>query len=198
MIGEYRFYQNGGLVASQKNLITTAGRGLIVDFHAGIVNRLVGSIGLGIGGTAPTLSDSSLEAQVWRGDIKAAMPKYSSNSVIYKATLSQGINAKIYEVGAFASGTMGGVANMTISRNQDLEPWSETTFNSTNSRLGTSLRITANASSTKTATLSQLYDLSTTLPNDKVTVALTNASASVTGISIRFLTDSSNYFANIS
>lgn len=162
MRGKYTFKQDGRVVAESENLITTAGKRVIIDYIAGYTQRIAGAILLGIGNTAASLSDKSLNFEVSRVPVDLASADYSNNAVVFKGQVPAEQSFTVYETGIqtlYVTGQEFG-SMMLLDFDSSSDDWSEGTFVTTNSRTGEALQLTSTASTSKTANLPGLfYDL---------------------------------------
>lgn len=103
MRGTYRFYQDGELIASHKNLLTTEGKRLILRYLAGQAPSLGGAIGLGVSATPATVDDFRLGFEVDRAVVDLRSADYANNVVLFKGTLPQEAEYIIYEAGLWSA-----------------------------------------------------------------------------------------------
>lgn len=197
MRGKYTFKQDGRVVAESENLITTAGKRVIIDYIAGYTQRIAGAILLGIGNTAASLSDKSLNFEVSRVPVDLASADYSNNAVVFKGQVPAEQFFTVYETGIqtlYVTGQEFG-SMMLLDFDSSSDDWSEGTFVTTNSRAGEALQLTSTASTSKTANLPGLfYDLSGYSDVDQFVLAYRANNAFVASAQVRFKTDSSNYY----
>ena len=197
MIGKYTFKENGVIVGESYNLITTAGRKAIIDYMAGYTARLAGGLVVGIGTLAATLSDKTLQFEVGRCPVDLSAADYANNAVVFKGQLPAELECTIYEVGAKTLPTSSAMydSQLLLDFNSS-DTFSAGTLSPTNSRLGQALNITAAASTTTTSVISNIfYDLSGYGPSDQFTLIYRANNAFVSNLTMRFKTDSSNYYA---
>ena len=197
MIGKYRFIQDGAVVAEGTNLITTEGRRVILDSISGnLPSKLVGSLAVGVGSTAAATSDVTLDFEVSRVDVDVSTPDYVNESVIYKADFPVQSEFIAYEAGAYYSDSevLAGDSYLILNIDQDYDTWTAGTYNSTNSRLGEALRLTATTSGTTTSDQAvNALDLSQYSNSDEFVMAL-YSSGNTSNVKVQFKTDGSNYY----
>ena len=197
MIGKYTFKQDGEIVGESYNLITNAGKKAIVDYLAGYVGRLAGSLAVGIGSAAASVNDTSLQFEVNRPKVELSSADYANFGVVFKAQLPAELAAVIYEVGAYSGSEALSEfdSRMLLDFDQNLDAWSAGSFTTTNSRLGSALTLSAAASTTTTSNLTGIsFDLSGYSAADQFTFVYRANNAFVSAIGIRLKTDASNYF----
>lgn len=185
-------------------MITTEGKNQIKRYLAGYVPYIAGSIGLGIGSVAETLTDKTLQHEVVRVDVTSLTYNFATNKLIFKGTLPPQFAGTIYEMGLFSNTTN----NPTLGSRQltafdsILEDWRNLSDNSVatyavpNSRVGgDALLHTPLAAATSTSYLRNLnYDFSYNTAADKFSFAYANVNTNVSANTVKFLTDSSNYY----
>jgi hypothetical protein len=178
-------------------MITNAGRKAIIDYMAGYNPSLAGAILLGIGNTAPSLTDGSLQFEVFRVPVDTISADYANNAVVFKGQVPADQEFVVYEAGIqtlYQSGVDFGSLSLLNFNNYEL--WSVGTFDSTNSRLGQALRVTAAASTTATASLSGIfYDLSGYSAADQFTFVYRANNPFVSNLILRLKTDATNYYS---
>ena len=197
MKGSYTFKQNGEVIGKSNNLLTSAGKKAIIDYMAGYIPRIAGSIALGIGSTAANIADKSLGFQVVKVPVTLASADYTAGAVVFKGTVPVGHELTIQEAGVYTGDSTVGEFDSQglLDFNQNVDIWSAGTFTSANSRLGSMLTVTAAASSSATATLSGVYfDLSRFLDTDQFLLAYRASNAFVANFQVRLKTDASNYY----
>lgn len=196
MKGVYTFSQNGRVVGTQENLITTAGRKTLLEFVAGYQRILVGTLSVGVGSAAAAVSDRGLNFEVSRQAVIGTGIDYGNNSVIFRSQLPATEEYVLYEIGA-SSSTLESVpfGSMLLLDFNPLDAWTAGTWVATNSRMGSALQLTSAASTTTETSLSGLtVDLSGYSDLDKFVTAIRANNAFVGSLAIRFMTDASNYF----
>lgn len=196
MKGTYRIYQDGKLIAEQSNLITTEGKKAILRYLAGHSGAIARSLAVGTGTAAATLTDTKLQFEVSRANVSIISPDYVTQKVVFKATLPQGAQFAIWEIGALTVAETELYGKMLLTFDQETELWSAGTFQSDVTRIGAdSLRVNAALSTTTTSTLSDIFmetgDYSDT---DKFSMAYIPQDTNLNSLKLRLKTDASNYF----
>lgn len=113
--GSYNFYQDGDLVASQKNVVTWNGHRTILRYLAGLIEGFGGTIGVGISSTAATATDTNLGYEIGRAPVNMrsvksygtetlanGVPFLQGAQLVFRGTLPDTFVGKIYEVGMFS------------------------------------------------------------------------------------------------
>lgn len=196
MIGTYRVYRSGLLVAEQNNLITDQGRRHILRYLAGQEPALAGAIAVGAGQVEPVGADLHLTYEFERSTIYLISPSYIDKRIIFKSTLSRQTVGTIYELGLYSNSFNSFNTGSFVSFDSITEGWSDGTFESGNQRIGRdALRLTASTSGSKTSSLiSSGLDLSSYANNDKLILAFYCLDGNTSSIRIRFKgSDSSSY-----
>lgn len=196
MQGLYRFYQDGKLIAQQKNLVTTDGKRAIMRYLAGYSGAIARSIAVGTGQVAPTITDTKLGFEIARAGIVVVSPDYVAQTLVFKATLPQWDEFTIYEIGALSVSENELYGKMLLTFDSETEFWSVGTFQTDASRIGAdALRLNAAASATTTSILSDLYmETSDYLDSDRFSLAFQPQDANLSALKIRLKTDDTNYF----
>lgn len=200
MKGVYRIYRDDELVCEQENLITTAGRNIILKYLAGLTPLYGNCLVAGTQATAANVADTKLGFEFMRGEVKFKGVEYSTNRVIFKAPMDINDAGKIYEVGMFPSiqsgGSSGFGGQLLNNFDPDLQELSGGTVNTTNVRVGAqSYSVSATASSTTTASNSNFtQDFSGYADTDSFTLAYFINDAYTANIKVRLKVDNSNYF----
>lgn len=113
MIGEYRFYKSGQLVHTQPNVITTAGKSMIIHYLAGSVQSWAGAIAVGSIGIPATVGDTQLGFEYGRSDIQLRSPRYVPAEgttperweVVFRSQVDPLLSGYVYETGLFNLGS---------------------------------------------------------------------------------------------
>lgn len=197
--GEYRFYRHGELIATHKNLITTAGKAHIMRYLAGANQQIGDSIAVGIGEVVPTLTDARLGFEVDSRPLDQIGVNTVDSKLVFKASLLPGVYLSISEVGLWAnrsavSTTGVGNSRLLTNANPATESWIGATWDA-NSRLSTeSLLLTPAASNTAAAQFSNFtQDLSAYSNSDEFLVAY-EAVANVDSMLVYFHTTDQDYY----
>lgn len=145
MQAQYNIYADGLLVCSAKNLITTQGKNRIRQILAGKTTGFASSILVGVGATAPTADDTTLDFTVEGATILNTMVDDVTNKIFFKTSLPVDKQYKIYELGCYAAdGTTAKQyqQNSLLLSFGELTTWTDSsgthTLNSTNTRIGVS------------------------------------------------------------
>jgi hypothetical protein len=196
VIGTYRFYQNGELIAEKQNLITDSGKRVILRYLSGQTTVLAKSLAVGTSSVAAAGTDAKLSFEVSRADVNVTSPDYINQKVIFKATLPQSDEYAIWEVGALTTGEQDVLGKMLLTFDSGAEPWSVGTFQSDVNRIGgDALRVNAALSTTTTSTLTDiLLDVNEFSDTDKFTLAYAPVDANLQTLKIRLKSDASNYY----
>lgn len=178
-------------------MITTAGRLHIKKYLAEIVPHIAQSIALGIGTSPESVEQTTLDFEVIRADITNISYDFTTDRIIYKATIPPSFVGTIYEAALFSqsSNTLAqGFGSTMITAFDTGELW--TGSFATGTRYGADgLSLTPAASSTVTNTLSGLSrDFSGYSDNDQFSFAFNVGNANTSTLSFMFMTDSSNYY----
>lgn len=185
-------------------MITTEGKNQIKRYLAGYIPYIAGSVALGLGATAETLLDKTLQHETARVNITSLTYNFATNKLIFKGSLPNQFAGSIYEIGLFSSTvdkpTLG--SRTLTSFDSTLEDWrnladgNPVSYASTNARVGgDSLLHTPLTSTTMTSYLRNLnYDFSYNTAADKFSFAYANVNTNVSANTVKFLTDSSNYY----
>lgn len=191
MIGVYRFYQQGKLIAEHKNLLTTEGKRLILRYLAGQSPNLGGAIGLGVSAVAATVDDFKLGFEIDRIPVDLRNADYTNNIVIFKGTIQQDITFNVYEAGLWSS-----VANVLSGQfdskllttfDTDVENWTNVTVDTTANRTSeSSVKISAGSSATTESRLETEMDLSGYSGNDTFLLAFSKTNNNIASIAMVF------------
>lgn len=164
-------------------MVTAKGQKALLGSIAGTAT-FGNSLGFGVGSTAPSLTDISLEYELLRVPVNAKIVK--GNSIIFTATIPAEEHFTFYEVGVFGSSALD--MDLTLS-----------TFNNTievidgGSNTGTNVRVGgAGIISTGTVTVFISADLSDGNPRDYFSLAC--YSATNKSVTLKFYSGSS-YFS---
>lgn len=202
MKGTYKFYQGGVLIATSENLVTEAGRKHIMRYLGGLVSNLGGSIAVGLGASAASTTDTTLNFEWDRAIVSLSSADFTSNKIVFKGTIAPGAVGTIYETGLYSEPSMDNGRTydsklLFAFGNGDIEPWQSGTYANTNNRVSpNALRVTASTSSSTTATLNGIsLDLSGYSNSDIFKIAFKPTNSNVTNFNIRFVgADTSSYY----
>lgn len=160
----------------------------------------------GVGTATESAGDIALNLETSRSPLNLTSYDFVENRLVYKATVPDEYVGKIYEVGLYsleASPLSGEFGSRNISTfDSETEVWADpadgtvTPFSTTNTRIGSdSLRHSHAASTTLTSALRELtIDLSGYSAADSFTIAYNVGTANTSQLSVRFMTDASNYY----
>lgn len=197
MRGEYRFIENGKIVARVENLITTAGKRVIMQYLAGMRSGLASHIAVGSVNNAAALTDTELAFEFARGEVTSVSPDYTNTLLVYKARLDQNAAGQIYEAGLWSTTDFGSeyVSRLLLDFDSNTDIWSAGSF-VTGSRVGVDmLRLAPATSTTVTANRNDTYyDLSGYSNSDEFRMTYNVGNANTASVALRFYTDASNYY----
>lgn len=190
MKGTYRFYQDGELIATQKNLITTEGERLILRYLAGSATSLGAAIGLGVVETTATVNDKRLGFEVYRASVDVRSIDYDANTVLFKGAIDQNAVFNLYEAGLWSTETNAlGATDSTFLTTFDLtsEAWTNVTADVTFPRTSEdSIRVDATANATTSPRLEVDMDLAGYSPEDVFVLAFYKADSNIASITLYF------------
>lgn len=201
MIGRYRFYQNGKLLAESRNLITGAGQELILRKLADQSVTLGGAIAVGVSEITPNTGDKHLGFEVDQVPVSVKSIDLNNLFVIYKATLALEKQYSIYEAGLWSQGSEA-ISALSASRqlatfNPDTEIWTNSTTDTTQSRTSTkSTRIDVTGTSTVSTRRAAELDLSGYSTTDEFNIALYKPNNNIAGLTLVFTTSLGGSFAS--
>lgn len=185
-------------------MLTNEGKQHIRRYLAGYVPNIAQSIAYGIGSSAESATDTSLQLEAGRIQIVTTGYDFVTDNIIYKATFPSDLTVDIYEVGLYSrfvdDAAFGSYPSKNISTfDSATESWltagSPSDFSNTNTRIGAdSLFHQLLASGTETSSLGDIsLDLSGYANSDIFRLATSSTGANFS-VAIRFKTDSSNYY----
>ncbi len=191
MRGFYRFYQGGKLIAEHENLLTTEGKRLILRYLAGQSPSLGGAIGLGVSSVAATVNDVIMGFEIERIPVSLKNADYTNNVVLFKGTIEQDAEFKIYEAGLWstAANNLSGEFDSRIitTFDLDLEGWTNVTVDTTANRTGPdAVRVDAGSSATTQSRLDVDMELSGYSANDTFYLAFSKANNNIASIKLIF------------
>jgi hypothetical protein len=201
MLGIYRI-TIGNETYEYKNLITDAGRLGLLRTIAGQRNGWATSIGAGIGATAATTADTTLEFPVTGGDMSATIVDPVNEKIYFKSALPLNSQCRVYELGCHSTNVLStrssetGGGNLMVVFTSEL-PWVDVegtvVSDITNNRVGLdSLAYDIPSSDTVKGYTSFINDLSH-IPNT-ATFKFAYYCNNIADLVLRFKTDDSNYF----
>ena len=180
-------------------MITTLGKTFIKKYLAGQAGTLVGSISVGIGATAATAGDTTMQFEFARVPVDVTDFDFVNNQLVFKGTLDETYEGVIYEVGLWTADTNPALgsqeSHLLTSFDSTSESWDTATFDAT-ARIGAdSLKHTPAASATSANVLSSInLDLVDYSSLDTFVLAYNVQNANTANIKIRLRTDASNYY----
>jgi hypothetical protein len=191
MRGIYRFYQNGELIATAENLITTEGKRLILRYLAGLAPNIGEVLAVGVSGVAANVADSALTFEIDRATISLKSPNYTTNQVIFKGTLPQEAIYKIYEVGLYsqASNSLAGefASRILTTFDTSIENWTNVTVDTTQQRTSVdAVRVDVGASATVNIRAPAILDLSGYTFNDEFKLGFYKSTNNITNVTLVF------------
>lgn len=185
-------------------MITTNGNLHIKRYMAGYVPSIALSMAFGVGEAVETASDTKLQFEVGRSDIEITSYDFVQDKLVFKATLDEGFDATLYEVGLYSLDSNSGAgefgSRLLTSFDSETERWMQAsnpaTYTVTNTRIGAdSVNVQAAASGTVTVTQSDVVmDLSGFSAADEFVFALYCTNGNVSSMTYRFSTDAANYY----
>jgi hypothetical protein len=181
-------------------VITARGKTFIKRYLAGQAGSAVGAISVGIGATAATVNDERLQFEFARVPVNVIDYDFVTNELIFKGTLDEEVEGKIYEVGIWTDESNAAPgsqeSNLLTSFDSASEDWSVETFDSAITRIGTdSLKQTPASSGTSSSVLTGiLLDLVDYSSLDTFVLAYNVDNANTANVKVRLRTDASNYY----
>lgn len=219
IVGVYRFYQDGVMVAEAKNALTTAGRAIAIKSLLGIIPNFANSIAYGIGASANTLNSAStlitnntLDFEIGRSPVFGGTIELegTNDALVFTAQIDDPQQFRIYEVGLFPSGKVNeavSVDGSVLFNFDQVDSFvkygtsSATALQESGSaRIGTqmlNIKSSGDASNNYIEFLSNsnyFATLNSYSSQDLFKIALYNPVASAASINLRFYTDASNYY----
>jgi len=198
--GEYRFYQNGELLATHKNILTDEGKRLILRYLAGQAAGLGEAIALGVGQTPASVSDSRLTFEVERAIVTLTNADYTGNKLVFKTTLEQELVLKIYESGLWSTtlntSNTDNDSRLLTTFDTNTEEWNNVSLENTIARTSAdAVTVAAAANATTSTRLDVEMDLSGYSNNDVFLLAFQKTSSNITDISLTFENETGNSFS---
>lgn len=182
---------------SFNNVVTTNGKLSILDSIAGKKSGFAASIMVGIGDTAATVNDTSLQFLVGGASLATTIVDSVNEKIYFKTNLSAADQYVIYELGCYPSNLdsskLGSLLMVFGSSTQWTDLIGSSTLDSINGRIGSgAIRYDIAASATGSGTAPLNINLAGFDALTKIKMAYyTHNIASVT---LKFKVDSSNYF----
>lgn len=181
-------------------MLTAKGRTFIKRYLAGQAGTMAGAMSVGIGATAATLNDSRMQFEFARVKIGVTDYDFASDSIVFKGTLDETMEGKIYEVGIWTAEVNASAGNqeskLLTSFDSESEEWTNETFDSSVTRIGNdSLKHTPAASATSSSVLTGItLDLVDYSSLDTFVLAYNVDNSNTASVKFRLRTDASNYY----
>lgn len=187
-------------------MITDDGKIHIKRYLAGFTPSIAQSISFGIGNSVEATTDTKLQFEVAKDDVRLTSYDFVNDKLIFKANVPDEFDGIIYEAALYSMSTdslAGESASKLISTfDSDTEVWVDATtgvtgtyFGATSRIGGDSLRHTPAASGTKTDKMENIFlNLSGHSGADKFVFAFNVGNAFTSSIQFKFLTDVSNFY----
>lgn len=196
--GEFRIYQRGKLLTTQKNLITNSGRQAITRYLAGQTQSFSGAIAIGSSDVPASVADTSLGFEFSRAPIHLKTSDVTTGEIVLSASLDAPIGGSVFELGVFPyvlaldASAVGGI----IIRFEEFEGWTGGTYNLSRTRVGSSsYQLTAAVSSTARAnSRNSAFGIHDLAANDTFSMAYFINDANTDVITIEFHSTAVDYF----
>lgn len=189
-------------------MITTEGKAHIKRYLAQFVPTVAQSMAFGIGTTAEAAGNTSLNLEVVRAPINSIYYDFANDNLVYKSAIPEDFVGKIQELGLYSMdddpAASGFGSRLITTFDSATEAWVDPTdgvtpgaFVSTNTRVGVdSLSFVPTANATTTETLRNIsLDLSGNSASDSFLFGLNVGNANTNAVTVRFMTDTSNYYS---
>lgn len=92
-------------------MIVSSGKDVIKNFFGGQIPQVGDHLAFGSGSTAEALTDTALEAEVYRVPVTSINADLANDRIVFKATIAPGYIESFTEVGLFY---VGGTANSVL------------------------------------------------------------------------------------
>lgn len=185
-------------------MITTEGTLHIKRYMAGWVPSIALSMAFGVGQKEEAASDEELDFEVGRSDIELISYDFVQDKLVFKATLDEGFDATLYEVGLYSleADTVAGEfgSRLITSFDSATEDWMQgaavATYTTDNTRVGAdSVTVSPAASGSITVVENDMVmNLGGYSAADTFAFAFYADSGNVASVRFRFKTDVSNYY----
>lgn len=185
-------------------MITTEGTLHVKRYMAGWVPSIALSMAFGVGESPESAGDTKLQFEVGRSDIELVSYDFIQDKLVFKATLDEGFDATLYEVGLYSSeanvaaGEFG--SRLITSFDSETEVWLQAsnpaTYTTNNTRIGAN-SVTLTLAVNTSATVSQegvVLNFSGYSAADEFVFAFYCDNGNTESIRYRFMTDASNYY----
>lgn len=181
-------------------MITANGKMFLKRYLAGQAGTAVGAVSMGIGATTATTADTRLQFEFARVPVDVIDYDFVNDLLIFKCTLDEDFEGKIYEVGLWTAEVNTALGNqesrLITTFDSASETWTNNTFDSSVTRIGPdSLKHTPAASGTTSSVLTGVtLDFVDFSSLDTFVLAFNCDNSNTSTIKVRFRTDSSNYY----
>jgi|SRR6478609_7539126 len=181
-------------------MITAKGKTFIKRYMAGQAGTMVGAISVGIGSTAATLNDSRMQFEFARVPVAVIDYDFANDLLIFKGTLGENVEGKIYEVGIWTAEVNSAAGNqeskLITSFDSETEDWTNETMDTSVTRIGPdSLKHTPAASGSSSSVLTGItLDLVDYSSLDTFVLAYNVDNGFTASVKFRLRTDASNYY----
>lgn len=129
IIGVFKIYQDGKLIAEKQNNITQNGRILAIKTLLGAIPSFGTSIGIGVGETANNVvsglaTNSRLDFKVASAPVTSSFlsPESSYDGLVFKAKIIDPMSYRIKEIGLFSDSLNNGATNYRVETLISFEP----------------------------------------------------------------------------
>lgn len=179
------------------NVVTTNGKLSLLNSIAGKKSGFASSIMVGVGSTAATINDTSLQFLVGGASLATTIVDPVNEIIYFKTNLAAVDQYIVYELGCYPSNMdaskLGALLIVFGSNTQWTDLVGSSTLDSTNGRIGAgAIRYDIAASATGSGTAPLNIDLSGLDPTTSIKLAY--YVHNMTSVVLKFKVDSSNYF----
>lgn len=181
-------------------MLTAKGKTFLKQYLAGHAGTVAGALSVGIGSTGATINDTRLQFEFARVPITVIDYDFSTEKLVFKATLDENVSGDIYEVGLWTNEVNSSVGNqeskLITSFDSETEDWTNETTETAIARIGAdSLKHTPAASTSVSSVLTGIVlDLVDYSSLDTFVFAYNVDNANTASINVRLRTNSSNYY----
>lgn len=184
-------------------MITTEGKRHIKRYLAGLEPRLASGLIFGVGASAENAADTALQFEIGYADITLSSYDFVADELVFKAQMPTALTGKVYEVGLskYGADVLSRRDDMVIAKfDYDIEAWETSPdvpadFTTSNVRVGEyGLILTPTASATESAAISMGLDMGNNSDFDRFAMAM-HCSANVASVTVKFLSDDTNYYS---
>jgi hypothetical protein len=207
--GTYIFYQDGKEIYRSQNIITKFGKRFLTNFIAGNVPNASKDMAFGIMSTTATEDDTRLGFEFYRVPIVLSstdiqtVDSVTSYSVVYKATIPQGVAGVVSEVGLYPS-TRTSINNYDSKFVTDFDYFLDWTSSNamnpatsaTGAKIGDNvLSMVSDGTSAEEYFKSIKLDLSGYSLNDSIKLAYYKNDANLQNIVLKFYSSDTDYYS---